>query len=83
MHSEVMEHHMIAAEFAHAQYDATQSKMIQRQLENDLPEHTKVLTRFGRYPHRNKLYGRRTTPEEEAWLQSDECPGWAKSQAVG
>lgn len=26
------------------------------------------------------VQGRRSTPEEEAWLQSPECPPWAKSQ---
>ena len=44
-------------------------------------EHTTVLDRFGRYPHRNAKKGRENTKEEEAWLSNvDELPGWAKSQ---
>ena len=42
--------------------------------------HRDVVVRFGRFPHRNKTMGRESTPEELAWLASDEVPGWAKSQ---
>ncbi|SAL36895.1 membrane protein [Caballeronia peredens] len=31
-------------------------------------EHAEVIGRFGRFPHRNRILGRETTPEEEAWL---------------
>ncbi|MBX6742808.1 MAG: DUF924 domain-containing protein [Acetobacteraceae bacterium] len=30
--------------------------------------HLEVITRFGRYPHRNPVLGRPSTPEEAAWL---------------
>ena len=30
--------------------------------------HCNVVKRFGRFPHRNHLLGRETTPEEQAWL---------------
>ncbi len=30
--------------------------------------HRDVIARFGRFPHRNALLGRTTTPEEQAWL---------------
>lgn len=30
--------------------------------------HLEVIERFGRFPHRNALLGRRSTPEEEAYL---------------
>jgi uncharacterized protein (DUF924 family) len=30
--------------------------------------HARVIERFGRYPHRNLVLGRRSTPEEEAFL---------------
>jgi len=41
----------------------------------------KVIDRFGRYPHRNALLGRKNTPEEEAWLADvDNLPSWALSQ---
>ena len=42
--------------------------------------HRTVIERFGRYPHRNNLHNRESTPEEIAWLNSDEAPGWTKSQ---
>jgi uncharacterized protein (DUF924 family) len=46
-----------------------------------LQNHTDVLDRFGRYPHRNHKKGRMNTQEEEEWLAKvDELPGWAKSQ---
>lgn len=31
--------------------------------------HKEIIDRFGRYPHRNALLGRRSTPEEEAFLK--------------
>jgi uncharacterized protein (DUF924 family) len=31
--------------------------------------HRDIIVRFGRYPHRNALLGRSSTPEEEAFLQ--------------
>ncbi|GIU22104.1 membrane protein [Shewanella colwelliana] len=30
--------------------------------------HKKIIDQFGRYPHRNKILGRQSTPEEEAFL---------------
>jgi uncharacterized protein (DUF924 family) len=43
--------------------------------------HYEVLKRFGRYPHRNQLKGRKDTPEELEWLGDyDNLPVWAKSQ---
>ncbi len=32
--------------------------------------HRDIIARFGRFPHRNKLLGRETTPEEEAFLKT-------------
>ncbi|MEW6631662.1 MAG: DUF924 family protein [Pseudomonadota bacterium] len=31
-------------------------------------EHLEIIERFGRFPHRNRMLGRETTPEEEAFL---------------
>jgi uncharacterized protein (DUF924 family) len=31
--------------------------------------HYRVIARFGRFPHRNRVLGRASTPEEEAFLQ--------------
>jgi uncharacterized protein (DUF924 family) len=30
--------------------------------------HADIIRRFGRFPHRNRLLGRSTTPEEQAYL---------------
>ncbi|TIV37966.1 MAG: DUF924 family protein, partial [Mesorhizobium sp.] len=38
---------------------------------NDLKyaeEHLEIIERFGRFPHRNRLLGRETTPEEQTFL---------------
>lgn len=41
-------------------------------------QHRQVLEKFGRYPHRNSQYGRRTTREEYFWLHNkDSLPMWA------
>ena len=32
--------------------------------------HQEVITRFGRFPHRNQALGRQSTPEEQAWLDA-------------
>ena len=31
-------------------------------------EHRDIIERFGRFPHRNPMLGRETTPEEQAFL---------------
>ena len=33
-------------------------------------EHLHVIERFGRFPHRNRVLGRQSTPEEQAWLDA-------------
>lgn len=33
--------------------------------------HADVIARFGRFPHRNAVLGRETTPEEARWLQKN------------
>ena len=41
-------------------------------------QHRQVLEKFGRYPHRNSQYGRKTTREEYFWLHNkDRLPMWA------
>lgn len=51
-----------------------------REVKNTSLEHLEVIQRFGRFPGRNALLARTSTPEETAWLDSDSCPPWAKSQ---
>jgi uncharacterized protein (DUF924 family) len=31
-------------------------------------QHADIIRRFGRFPHRNAILGRATTPEEQAFL---------------
>ena len=33
--------------------------------------HRDIVRRFGRFPHRNAILGRCSTPEEAAWLASE------------
>ena len=33
-------------------------------------DHAEIVSRFGRFPHRNRVLGRTTTPEEQAFLDS-------------
>lgn len=42
-------------------------------------KHYKVIQKFGRYPHRNKVIGRLSTPEELQYLESADLPKWAKT----
>jgi uncharacterized protein (DUF924 family) len=35
--------------------------------------HRDIVRRFGRFPHRNAILGRESTPEEDAWLASKEA----------
>jgi len=44
-------------------------------LENNLKwarSHREIVRRFGRFPHRNQILGRESTPEEVEWLNSPE-----------
>ena len=36
--------------------------------------HASVIRRFGRFPHRNAVLGRQSTPEEIAYLQENPAP---------
>jgi uncharacterized protein (DUF924 family) len=36
--------------------------------------HERVVRKYGRFPDRNEVFGRPNTPEEEAFLASDEAP---------
>ncbi len=42
--------------------------------------HREVIRRFGRFPHRNPLLGRESTPEELAWAEGHH--GWGQGAAV-
>ncbi len=63
MHSESLEHQELAVE-----------KFEQAGLESNLRfarHHRELIRRFGRFPHRNAILGRESTPEEQAYLDSE------------
>jgi len=37
--------------------------------------HRDIVQRFGRFPHRNAILGRKSTAEEEAYLDNGGCAG--------
>ena len=78
MHSETLADHDLGLAVNDAL--ATRAPAIAAMGRPHVVAHRDVIARFGRYPHRNKNMGRENTPEETAWLASDEVPGWAKSQ---
>jgi uncharacterized protein (DUF924 family) len=83
MHSESREDHELAQELlAYAKNSCTAvATDIWDQQAQFAADHKSVIDRFGRYPHRNKVKGRTCTADEEAWLaDTDQLPGWAKSQ---
>ncbi len=43
------------------------NETVQRSLES-ARQHREIVARFGRFPHRNKILGRPSTTEEEAFL---------------
>mmetsp|Transcript_4942 Transcript_4942/g.14336 ORF Transcript_4942/g.14336 Transcript_4942/m.14336 type:complete len:268 (+) Transcript_4942:1-804(+) len=56
----------------------THSHHIEEQVQNFLLERTAVLKRFQRFPHANADRGRSARTSEQQWLDSDDCPSWAK-----
>jgi uncharacterized protein (DUF924 family) len=40
--------------------------------------HKDVIDRFGRFPHRNKVLKRESTPEETEFLNAKPAEGWQK-----
>ena len=60
MHSESLEIHEVAVELY-------QKNGIQANLDFEL-SHKKIIEKFGRYPHRNKILGRESSAEEIEFL---------------
>lgn len=60
--------------FMHSEWLPDQQRALQlcQRLANDARDHATghrdIVARFGRFPHRNALLGRRTTPQEQAFL---------------
>ena len=61
MHSESLEIHEIALELY-------KRNGIQSNLDFEI-KHKEIIERFGRYPHRNKILGRKSTEEEIEFLK--------------
>lgn len=62
MHSEYLTDQDLAIELFHTLGDETGEKYARL--------HREVIAEFGRFPHRNGVLGRITTPEEQAWLEA-------------
>lgn len=80
MHSELLSSQELSVQKSQELYDeqvAAGHKMTPLDIAFD---HRDVIAKFGRFPHRNTALGRKSTPEELEWLNSDDLPGWAKSQ---
>jgi len=41
-------------------------------------QHQEVVAQFGRFPHRNKPLGRKSTAAEEAYLNSPDSQSWGQ-----
>lgn len=61
--------------FEHAEDSAAQARSValvratgEAQAIRYAEMHQEIIARFGRFPHRNAILGRKSTPEEEAWL---------------
>ena len=61
--------------FMHSEHLADQMRCIELSRKAGLAEsadwaehHADIIRRFGRFPHRNRILGRATTPEEQAFL---------------
>jgi uncharacterized protein (DUF924 family) len=60
--------------FEHSEDAADQEKSVALHMANAEPylkyaiDHHEIIERFGRFPHRNRMLGRETTPAEQAFL---------------
>jgi uncharacterized protein (DUF924 family) len=61
--------------FMHSEHPADQQRCVELFRNAGNPEnlryaedHADIIRRFGRFPHRNRIVGRTTTPEEQAFL---------------
>ncbi|WP_426439921.1 DUF924 family protein [Bradyrhizobium genosp. P] len=63
--------------FMHSEHLADQQRCVAlfRKSDNEenlkyAEDHAEIIRRFGRFPHRNRILGRPTTPEEQAFLDA-------------
>lgn len=71
MHSEDIRHQDRCVKLFQALHDSLDGPAKERVTENlsYARQHREVIERFGRFPHRNAILGRRSTPEEVAFLE--------------
>lgn len=74
MHSESLDDHELATAKYESLVDDARARAPQQvaTFENNLAyehRHREIIQRFGRYPHRNAILGRASTPEELAFLE--------------
>lgn len=62
--------------FMHSEAPLDQARAVELYQALDVPDadrwavhHQGIIERFGRFPHRNRLLGRPSTPTEQAWLE--------------
>ena len=67
MHSEQLPDQLRCIELSRKAGDAESLKWAEH--------HADVIRRFGRFPHRNRILGRSTTPDEQAFLDQDGFSG--------
>lgn len=81
-HSEVLEMQSVGVEIARLLALDAKPELHRffSQLKGYPHEHFDVIQRFGRFPSRNDVLGRKSTADEIEWLTSPDCPAWAKSQ---
>ena len=70
-HSEQFEHHQQILPLYKAAGDENSIRSAQG--------HHDTIKRFGRYPHRNEVMGRKNTPEEDEYMKNP--PTWGKTKA--
>jgi uncharacterized protein (DUF924 family) len=64
-HSENLEHQRLAVElFEQLSYDRDSAEAIEYAI-----RHMEIIAKFGRFPHRNAILGRASTPAEEEFLK--------------
>lgn len=75
---EPMQRHFLYMPFMHSEDLTAQAESVRLFTELGIPDgvkyarhHHDVVERFGRFPHRNTLLGRRSTPEEVEFLKTE------------
>jgi len=85
MHSESLQDHENCMKLIHYAKKEAPDDRLKQCFDDNLGyelDHKRVIERFGRYPHRNALKGRTSTPAEEEWLADTEnLAAWASSQS--